>query len=165
MLIARNTKRKGAELLSPAMRLDLLEDEALVGTIVYHAGKEEAVITRGEAVFVMEHEFLSKPRFGRWAERRFTLKGPDGETVAVADQVKEAFKVRLGPETFDFRAGKSKLAYELFPEGKAIALGAVGQRKFWTFHFNLDLPERFDLAFQAWLLVLLKSIIIQRSPD
>jgi len=162
MLTARASKRDKANFFDSALLFDILDGGARLGQIRCDWGRECASITLGGEVFPVER---LAPGEGRAPKSRYALIDPGGETIATAEQDRETFTLRLGDERFVFRSGRSRLYFHLYDGPADQPLGGVGQKKFWTLTLNLDLPPRFAPAFQAFLLVLLQHVIMQRAGN
>lgn len=84
---------------------------------------------------------------------------PD-EALAMAERVKQSFAVSRGEESFTFR--KVSRPYHLFRLGSEQSLGTVGQEKLFTRALDMNLPGEFELAFQAFLLILLLNLTMEQ---
>ncbi len=173
MLIARPAKRDKSALFSNDLRFDVLEGAAAIGGIIYDKAHETAALTINNHAFAVrrasdrpdEKLYQALVRVMTGGEKPppnpYALKDSGSQTLALAEQVKQGFVVSRGDESFTFRKGSSR-PFNLYRQGSDEPLGWVGQEKFWTTSLHMNLPDKFDAAFQVFLLVLLLNLTMQR---
>jgi hypothetical protein len=176
MLTTRPAKRDKVGFFNTDLMFDILDDGNPVGSLVYDKKKLAASITLGDRRYAVarasdqkdENVFQALLRVMTGSEKPpanpWVLKDAEGRTVAMGERVKQSFAVSRGEEGFTFR--RVSRPYHLFRPGSEQSLGWVGQEKFFTrtLHMNLPLAE-FDAAFQAFLLTLLLSLMMEQADS
>jgi hypothetical protein len=181
MLTTRPANRDKVSFLNLDLRLDLLENDRPVGLLVYERKPRRATLTHGDRSYIMvrsseqpdERLYQALLRAvtgsGKPPANPFALTDEAGQVLALAARHKSAFAVSHGDDRFILR--KSSLLsplYHLYRQdddqrGDDQPLGLVGQRKLLSQTMQIDLPKTFDLAFQAFLLVLLIDASLDSS--
>jgi hypothetical protein len=150
---------------------DIFDDDKPIGCLVLELKTLRATITIGIETYTSErigdrqderlYQALIRVMWGgeKPPANPWTLKDIKGQTLALAEPIKQGFAIGRDGEGFVFR--KRGRLYCLSREGSDLPLGSVGQEKFFTTTLHMRLSADFDARFQIFLLTLMLSLTMQ----
>ena len=178
MLTARGARRDAASQFKLDRRLDIFDDDRLIGELSCDMGATQAALTVNATPYTMASAAADEPgplaellqqaadAGGKRAGAALALKDAGGQTRALARQVRSSFMVAHEGEVFTLRKGSFfSPAYLLRRSGSDQSLGSVGQKSLFSRTLHMDLPSGFDAAFQVFLLLLSLNMAMQRAAS
>ena len=174
MLYLQPAKREKGTFFDRYLRYDICRDTVVIGTLAFDPRRLQAAITvAGTDYTVARQVERPKDRVYHVLLRLLTgrpkppanpllLSTATGDRLASAEQRWSRFSISHEGRQFIFRRPSlfSRL-YHLYPQDKEVALGTIGQDKFFTRQLQMALPESFAPVFQVFLVVLLLDVTMQ----
>jgi hypothetical protein len=177
MLIASGARRDAARQFKLDRRLDIFDDGRSIGQLSCDLGATQAALTVNDKSYTIAtttadpHEplaelLLAADTRAKRAGTTLALKDADGQTRALAQQVRSGFMVAHEGTVFTLRKGSFfSPPYLLFRSGSDQSLGSVGQKSLFSRTLFMDLPAGFEAAFRVFLLLLSLHVATQRAAN
>jgi len=178
MLTTRPGKRDKVGFLNTDLMYDILDQDNLIGNLVYDKKALRGSLTLGDQTYTVARTTdQQEERLYQGLIRMMTggdkppanpiaLRNAAGETLALAEHAGQGFAVSRGGESFAFRKpSSSSRPFHFYRQGDDQSLGSVGQEKFFSRTLHMNLPKEFDPAFQVFLLILLLNLTMERLEN
>jgi hypothetical protein len=178
MLIAHAGKRDKVGLFNTDLLYDILEDDKVIGHLVYDKKNLRGSLTLGNETYTIaratdrpeERLYQALARMLTGGEKPppnpVVLRNGSGDALALAEHAKQGFAVCRGEDSLSLRKpSMMSRPFHLYRHGDERSLGSVGQQKFFSTTLHMNLPAEFEPSFQVFLLVLLLNLTMERLDN